>query len=259
MSGIIIASRKRRIFALLIDHGIIAFVCAYVAFLIFGLDIESLIFEDSSIPFMAVGMLSAFLFVIKDAFNGMSLGKYFLGIRVYNGSKSDSANDSEVTVAKPLQSMLRNVFLIAWPIECVVMVFSTSKKRVGDYIARTQVQRDGSLSLLKRLPLFILLIFLMSNVFQVSSYSLIENSSAFKVAMAHLKNDGHIEELVGVVERVEVERIGTVQINNGEGHAVLHLLIIGQKNSQPVTLALDKNKGQSWVVRSINMENEISL
>ncbi len=252
MSDTILASRKRRIFALLIDHVVITFICTYAAFIVFGLNIESLLFEEAVGPFVSIGFLSLVLFIIKDSVNGLSLGKYILGIRVRdvkNGLESVS----------PFKTMLRNVFLIAWPIEFIAMIISSSKKRMGDYVSGTIVLRDRSIKLYKRLPVFILLLFALSHSFQISNYSIIENSSAFKIAVKHLKESGNLEVLVGPIQSIEVNQLGSVSIHNGEGSATLYLLVVGETRNQPVTLTLHKSENKIWEVTSISMENEISL
>lgn len=67
----------------------------------------------------------------KDMFFGQSIGKHFVGLRVLH-SRSGKA-------AGPIRCLVRNLFLLLWPIEVLFLLLSP-KRRIGDIIAGTKVE-----------------------------------------------------------------------------------------------------------------------
>lgn len=82
-------------------------------------------------------VLSAFIMAIylnKDAINGCSLAKRILGARVVNMSDGQTAS--------PMKCMIRNLTLILWlfwPIEALLALLTSDRRRLGDYLAGTRV------------------------------------------------------------------------------------------------------------------------
>lgn len=126
---------KQRILAILIDHivGSIIYLFIFLAF-----NWESIIYPtDSNFmrPFetfysiLALGMI---YFLLKDIYQGRSIGKRVLGIAV-----RDIGNPS----AKPgtLRLVVRNITVILWPVELLLLILK--RRRIGDIIARTQVTK----------------------------------------------------------------------------------------------------------------------
>lgn len=73
------------------------------------------------------------LFLNKDIFFGKSIGKSFAGLRVVSSRTGNPAS--------PIQCLVRNLFLLLWPLEALVLFFSP-KKRIGDIVAGTKVQQS---------------------------------------------------------------------------------------------------------------------
>lgn len=79
-------------------------------------------------------VLYAFIMAIylnKDAINGRSPAKRILGARVVNMSDGQTAS--------PLKCLLRNITLIFWPIEALLALLTSDRRRLGDYLAGTRV------------------------------------------------------------------------------------------------------------------------
>lgn len=76
----------------------------------------------------------AVIVLLKDYFNGQSLGKYLVGIQVVN------KNDLPV---KPVKTIVRNIFMIipVFPLIEYVRMLRDKKegKRTGDNVAKTKV------------------------------------------------------------------------------------------------------------------------
>jgi uncharacterized RDD family membrane protein YckC len=73
------------------------------------------------------------MYLFKDIFKGKSIGKRILRLAV-----RDSFNDQVVPTNFKL--LLRNVTIIIWPIEAILVLFTN--KRIGDFISKTQVIKD---------------------------------------------------------------------------------------------------------------------
>lgn len=73
------------------------------------------------------------LFLNKDISFGKSIGKAFVGLRVVS-SKTGSP-------ASPIQCMIRNLFVLIWPLEAL-MLFLSPKRRIGDFVAGTKVEEN---------------------------------------------------------------------------------------------------------------------
>lgn len=83
------------------------------------------------------------LFLNKDAFFGKSIGKSFVGLRVLSYGTGKPAG--------PIQCLVRNLFLLVWPIEALILFFSP-KRRLGDIVGQTKVEESGEISGEKEWP-----------------------------------------------------------------------------------------------------------
>jgi uncharacterized RDD family membrane protein YckC len=74
--------------------------------------------------------LDLFIIFNKDFFNGQSPIKSIFGFRVVDQKTGTTASD--------FKCFVRNMTIILWPIEVIVLLFSTDK-RLGDMIAGTRI------------------------------------------------------------------------------------------------------------------------
>lgn len=77
-----------------------------------------------------IGVIGFALYFCKDCINGRSIAKRTLKLQVV-----DNLNGS---VASPLKTFVRNIFIVIWPIE-VIMTLINPNRRIGDYVAGTKV------------------------------------------------------------------------------------------------------------------------
>jgi uncharacterized RDD family membrane protein YckC len=70
------------------------------------------------------------IFLNKDLFFGRSIGKYLTGLRVVSFKTGNPAS--------PIQCLVRNLFLLLWPLEALILLFSPIR-RIGDIVAGTKV------------------------------------------------------------------------------------------------------------------------
>ena len=81
-------------------------------------------------------VMVAYIFIIafylcKDVINGRSPAKRIIGARVISMSTGETAT--------PMRCMLRNITLLFWPIEALLALITSDRRRLGDYLAGTRV------------------------------------------------------------------------------------------------------------------------
>lgn len=89
--------------------------------------------EDFNImdgPMKYSAALGFALYFCKDIINGRSIAKRILRLQVVDNATG--------RVATPLQSFVRNIFCILWPIEVIIAITNTSR-RLGDRVVGTKL------------------------------------------------------------------------------------------------------------------------
>lgn len=116
---------RKRIAAFLIDLFAACIIYAIVMIMFMILFRQSGKFSMKELDIIQLFYL--LLFTLKDAL-GLSLGKRIMNLQIVNqnGEKADWR-----------ACFLRNLTLIIWPIEAIVLI--ASEKRIGDIIAKTTV------------------------------------------------------------------------------------------------------------------------
>ena len=114
---VVLGSRTLRLRSMLGDHIIMCMLCIPVAMLLFPVIVKEAFY------FMLVPYLN------KDFLQGRSPAKRLVGLQV---------QDKSGAPANELRAFLRNVTAMLWPVE-VLLIALGSRKRLGDYVAGTQV------------------------------------------------------------------------------------------------------------------------
>jgi len=254
-----IASRKRRIVALLIDtwfFGYLSSLCMYLVFFVFKTPWDApLVQNNLQLPAL-IGLMSFILFNGKDAFNGAGPGKRLLGIRVVNPSG---------TPASASRTFLRNIPLIALPIETLAIVVSTSKRRIGDYLTNTQVKRDLNMTTANRglTAVFLVSIYLFAPSFPNIEFSedgllqlsqlILKQSNAYELAEKKIYEQDAIMQIVGPIQSINIDNTSNVSIYNDQGDAQLNLNVLGKNKNLPVMVKL-KRTNNEWELTEMYFE-----
>lgn len=243
-----LASRKRRIAAFLIDHVIITLSIVTIIFLALGADFTG---GDSmsKLPMtMLAVMLPGFLvYFAKDSINGISIGKWVMGIRV-----RDEENPEVVPSFARL--FIRNFFLIIWPVEFLILASNDDKKRLGDRTARTVVVKNpNELTKLPRILLlagvgisFFIFVFLFAG-------TAMKSSGAYKTAIAEIEQNQEILQKTGGIKGYGMMPAGSVSISNGNGQAQLQITVLGMENDINVSVYLTKEANGAWELIELNL------
>ncbi len=238
-----IASRKRRIAAFIIDHFIMTSLIVSLAFIALG---SNFIDEDNPSKFivtlfliMIPGML---LYFSKDSIKGNSIGKWAMGIMV-----RDEKDPNKIPSYGRL--LLRNVLLIIWLVEFIVLAASNDKRRLGDKSANTIVVKNPNKpSKLPRILIIVgaaisfgfLLFFIVGNS--------MKNSEAYKVSVAEIEKNEQIISETGGIKGYGMIPTGSINSANGYGQAQLEIKVLGNKQDINVSVYLEKEPNENWKI-----------
>jgi uncharacterized RDD family membrane protein YckC len=242
-----LASRKRRIAAFIIDYFTITFINVAIGFLSMGTNflnennISSFFFSIS--PTIIFGIL---LYFAKDSIKGISPGKWIMGIMVRK-------DDDESEVPSFGKLFVRNLLLIFWPIEFIVLAASNDKKRLGDKIANTIVVKNPNKpsKFPRIIALFGIGIAFISFVVLFTG-SAMKSSDAYKVAISEIENNEEIITDIGGIQSYGMMPTGSVNITNGYGEAELEIKVIGNEKDLNVRAYLTKEPGGEWKLINLN-------
>lgn len=253
-----IASRKRRIAAFLMDFllfGYLTSSATYFVFVTLKTPLDTPALHDFSVQLL-IWLLGIILFAAKDSYKGLGPGKLLMGVRAYS------------TDGKPagvVKQFMRNISLFAWPIEALVMILNSNKRRLGDYLANTKVLRDPTINSTHRgfAALFVVVFYFASpdlpemdftedGFMQLTQY-MVKQSQAYGIAEQHIHEQDGIKQLVGPVLDIQVRGSSNLMIENDAGHADFILLVIGEDGELPVRVSLDRDDNQ-WQLTSLTYE-----
>jgi uncharacterized RDD family membrane protein YckC len=243
----ILSSRKRRIAAFIIDHFTFTFLIVGIVFLSLGTD-----FMDENnlnnlttkmLPTMIIGFV---LYFAKDSIKGISPGKWIMGIMV-----RDESNPTEVPSFGRL--LIRNLFLIIWPIEFIVLASSQEKKRLGDKTAKAIVVKNPNKP--TKLPRVLALVGVGIAFFTFTflfAGSAMKNSDAYKVAISEIEQNAEIISETGGIIGYGMMPTGNVSISNGNGQAQLEIKVLGNEKDLNIGVYLTKEPNGEWKLIELN-------
>jgi uncharacterized RDD family membrane protein YckC len=240
-STFLLASRKRRIAAFAIDHFINTFLAVGTILLA-----AWPIFTDENNP---NNMRAAILLLIvpvllfyfaKDSFKGISIGRWIMGIMVRDENKPNE-------IPSFGRLFLRNLFMVIWPVEFIVLATNDEKKRLGDKIAKTIVVKNPNKP--TKLPRVLALIGVGITFFAfvlVMAGSAMKNSGAYKVAVSEIEKNQEIITETGGIKGYGIMPTGSVNISNGQGQAQLEIKVLGKTKDVNVSVYLEKEPNGPW-------------
>jgi uncharacterized RDD family membrane protein YckC len=242
----ILASRRRRIFAFIIDHILISGLAVIGCLAAMGKhwDLAS---PERMMGIILPAMLVVFVvYVLKDSIRGMSPGRFILGIAVRN-----LADPERIPIISQL--FVRNLTIIIWPIEFFVLGFSKQKRRLGDRIAKTIVIRREDITRGTRVLSFVILILGFGLLFVCSMGAIVKTSSAYEHAIVHIEASHEVNAAVGNIVGYGVVPMGGIQVQNQYGYAQLKIKINGDKNSIAAVVTLQKEPDTDWQLKALKL------
>lgn len=242
-----LSSRKRRIAAFMIDHFVMTFLMVSIVFLALGPNFM----DENNMSKMTTTMLAVMLpgfllYFAKDSIKGISVGKWIMGIMV-----RDANNPNEVPSFGRL--LVRNLFIIIWPVEFIVLASSQEKKRLGDKTAKTIVVKNPNKP--TKLPRILALIGVGVAFFAFTFLfvgTAMKNSEAYKVAVKEIEMNEEILQETGGIKGYGMMPTGSVNISNGHGQAQLGIKVLGNEKDLNVNAYLTKEPNGEWKLIELN-------
>ena len=235
------SSRKRRIAAFIIDHFVMTFLMVSIVFIALGPNFMDENNPSKMMTTMLFVMIPGFiLYFAKDSLKGISAGKWIMGIMV-----RDENNQNEIPSFVRL--FLRNLFIIIWPVEFIVLATSDQKKRLGDKVAKTDVVKNPNKP--TKLPRILALIGVGFTFFVfvfLFAGSAMKNSDAYKVATKEIEQNKEIINETGGIKGYGMMPTGNVSISNGQGQAQLEIKVLGNTKDLNVSVYLEKEPNGQW-------------
>lgn len=244
MTELVTASRRRRIFAFMIDHAILSLLAGMGGFMALGKHWDLVPMGRMMTGFGTTMILVMTVYALKDSFSGMSPGRFVLGIAVRN-------QDDPTACPSVMRLALRNLSNFIWPVEFFVLAFSKDKRRLGDRATRTVVIRRTDIAMSKRLFLLASIIATFCAVFAFGSAWIVKNSSAYEQALIHIEADPTVSEMVGSPVSYGYFPAGSVQTQNGYGWAELAIDVIGSRGEISVVVTMQKKPESDWQLEEL--------
>lgn len=237
-----------RIIAFLIDH----FIIVAIAFIPFFLSFNKVIDDTESIFSFAlkIVLIAFLLYLIKDSILGISIGKWFMGIKVRE--KEDYHK-----VPGVFRLLVRNIFTFLWLIELIVLVASKDQRKLGDKLAKTEVVKETkNRNMTVRIILIILIAILFITIFITSiifgTINIVKSSDGYHKAIDYIEGNQMIQQETGEILDYGRFPLGGISIENGYGNANFDIKVIGKKETVIVHISLTKNPGEEWKIVNVN-------
>ena len=236
---LIVSSRKRRIVAFILDHFIFTFLIVSLIFVFLGQSYLDNIHSGKTLFIILLGIIFGFgIYFSKDSFRGISPGKWIMGIMV-----RDEKNRNEIPSFGRL--LMRNVFIIIWPIEFIVLALSDNKQRIGDILAKTKVLKNPNKP--EKLPRVISLVGV-GIIFFIFLFAFIgntlKNSEAYKLAIQEIEKSPEIKKETGGIVGYGFMPTGNINVSGDEGEAQLEITVKGKSKDIDVNTYLESKNGK---------------
>jgi uncharacterized RDD family membrane protein YckC len=239
------SSKLRRIVSFMLDLSLFAFLMNLINFIIVGPDnmLDPTIEFDSMRLLFIIGFL---IFLAKDSFRGISLGRWITGIMVRD------REDFNITPSF-WKLILRNITLLIWPIELIVLFISDKKKtRIGDDIAKSLVYNNPDKN--KKLPRILSALALVLVFWGTTLYitgDTIKKSDAYRASIQIIESDQEIIKETGGITGYGYLPKGGININNGQGVSQLKINVHGKLKNMTVNIVLVKAPNGPWELYEI--------
>jgi uncharacterized RDD family membrane protein YckC len=229
--------KSKRFFAFVFDIAFIVLLL-FTLYMIIGLifKIDSGNYQNIIFPPLLLIMI-AYLFFGELIFKN-TLGKYLTGIEV-----ADAENLQRPASRSYIK---RGILKIIFPVEGIVLLFSRSKKRLGDLWANTIVvnKENNQLKSAVRLIIGIASLIALLFCFRISMGLAVEKTDFYNVGIDHLKNSN------------EVKIAGLPKVVLHSSDAAYFIVAVSNENKDKyVKISLSKNV-TGWNVNHIDFIKE---
>ncbi|GMQ57238.1 hypothetical protein AN1V17_16330 [Vallitalea sediminicola] len=232
------ASFKRRFLAFMIDHLIIVLLVFLIGFTDY--DVNNV--YNNIVKIIVIAFC---LYLLKDCFKGISLGKLLMGLKV--------KNVEDLQTPGVIKLIIRNLFTFIWPIELICIIAGKSRRKLGDLLTNTDVYCFKK-KLNKRVIIIagIVGFFIFITSCTLFSLMMIKNDASYIEAINYIENSQEIIGIVGDIKEFDTIPNGGVSITNGEENAHYIISVKGYNDTMKVNVQLVKERNSEWKVTEIS-------
>jgi hypothetical protein len=145
------------------------------------------------------------------------------------------------------QLILRNIFLLIWPIEFLILITNKAKKRLGDKYLKTLVLENPNKAKRHiRILALIIIGFVIFGVTTLTTSFILKKSDAYIVAVKEIEKIENIQKETGGIIGYGSFPKGNIQIINDYGQAVIEIDVLGKNKDVRANVILEKNSGENW-------------
>ncbi|MCX7920569.1 MAG: RDD family protein [Clostridia bacterium] len=245
------ASIIRRFAAFYIDILITSFIATLVAFLAMGSKFDS---TNANTLFQSIFiciLLGIILFICKDIYKGISIGRWLFRIVVRKADDHSKAPSIHRLV-------IRNLLMLVWPIEFLTLLVSGQERRIGDNLANTDViVASTKRSIMKKLSVIALTLVLALSLFIGLIVQLIKSSDAYKTSITYIEQSPYVQSATNGIEGYGWLPMGSISIVNNYGEANFTIKVKGKTKDIRILIYLVKKPDEPWTVQNfdINLYN----
>lgn len=194
------------------------------------------------------------IFFFKDLIKGTSPGKFIFGIT----TRALKDNDFQSAPA-PIIGIMRNIPLIVFPIEGILLVMDSHGRRLGDRLGQTVVIENPKAHrfLIRLMAANTLFVGAFFSAFMLQPV-ILKKTAAYQDAIAYIQQSAEVTKKYGTIERFDAPEMG-LNLQEGSGSAEIRVTtnyrdkIIGFT----VHLTMVETPKRSWVPESLEIvENE---
>jgi uncharacterized RDD family membrane protein YckC len=167
MEKLVRSSKTIRVFAGLVDYVLFFALASLALFFILNKTLNQTHTEIIRKIFAAFPIIFL-LYCFKDSIFGISPGKYVVGIAVRKSADFEQTPNIFLL-------FLRNISLIIWPVEILVLILSKQKQRLGDMIVKTIVIRNHEVRLRYVLLRLFVIVIIITIAFVFSADTIIKH------------------------------------------------------------------------------------
>jgi len=264
------ATKGERVVAFFIDHMLLALV--FILFIIIALMVDALnsviTFKQNSKVIFNLIFLPGI--AMKDFVGGRSIGK-----RAFNTGVRCVENPNEVP--KKWKLFIRNLTLIIWPVDFLVMILNEERMRLGDilaktvvvklerannnmdYLAKEYIVKNESRTQFSKKKIFKICIIavgifgLIILLFIGGIGIIMKNNGAYEAAISQIENNNQVVSQIGEIQGYGLMPTGSISIDNGYGQAELFIKVKGDRNSKEVFAKLYKEPENEWKVITLEV------
>jgi len=246
---IVIATPFKRLVAFIIDYSVIMLFLMSLNPLFLPQEWDRLPFKAVIVALVPLYLLGIVSFFCKDILFGTSIGKAFLGLRVSN-------IDEEFSLPDTKRLIVRNLYLLVFPVELYFLMTNKYCQRLGDRKVGTIVVERKRPPAVRAVTTRVLgLLLILSSVwllYVIITPIGIKKSVGYNLSMNAIQSDSKVFEKIGRIQSVAY----WPEVSYREGQIIYKISVQGEKSKQVIQSVINTTDSTYKINSLIVLDNE---